>query len=299
MRRKPLLAIAGFLIPFLSLSFAQAQSARTWVSGVGDDASLTCSRTAPCKTFAGAISKTSAGGEINCTDPGGFGVVTIAKSLTIDCHEVYASVQAAGSAGITINAAGINVTLRNLNINGNGSGTRGINILAAGQVHIEDVMISLFTQQAIADVRSAGAGTVLSVKNSIIRNNTGAGIAVAGVGGGSAIIDGLHSVSNGYGVAVANANRAIITRSALIANLTAGVQGDAGSQLSVENSVLMDNGIGVQSSGTSLLANSNINYNGTGISGATTSFGNNRIFGNNSLGTTPTLGAASSDHSQQ
>jgi len=37
-------------------------------SGVGDDANP-CSRTAPCKTFAGAISKTAAAGEINCLDP--------------------------------------------------------------------------------------------------------------------------------------------------------------------------------------------------------------------------------------
>ena len=63
-------------------SLAHAQATRTWVSGVGDDANP-CSRTAPCKTFAGAISKTAAGGEINVLDPGGFGAVTITKSITI------------------------------------------------------------------------------------------------------------------------------------------------------------------------------------------------------------------------
>src|SRR5512135_2802183 len=63
---------------------AQAQATRTWISGVGDDANP-CSRTAPCKTFAGAISKTAAGGEIDCLDPGGFGAVTITKAIMIDC----------------------------------------------------------------------------------------------------------------------------------------------------------------------------------------------------------------------
>src|SRR5258705_5331252 len=64
-------------------SLAQAQATRTWVSGVGDDANP-CSRTAPCKTFAGAISKTAKDGEIDALDPAGFGAVTITKSITID-----------------------------------------------------------------------------------------------------------------------------------------------------------------------------------------------------------------------
>src|SRR3712207_2348146 len=74
------LAVIALVIP----ASASAQATRTWVSGVGDDANP-CSRTAPCKTFAGAISKTANGGEINCLDPGGFGGVTITKSLTIKC----------------------------------------------------------------------------------------------------------------------------------------------------------------------------------------------------------------------
>ena len=79
----------GALIAFVIAAFAcaapaQAQATRTWVSGVGDDANP-CSRTAPCKTFAGAISKTAASGEIDCLDPGGFGAVTITKAITIKC----------------------------------------------------------------------------------------------------------------------------------------------------------------------------------------------------------------------
>lgn len=73
------LAAATCLSLLLAAAPAQAQASRTWVSGVGDDANP-CSRTAPCKTFAGTISKTAAKGEINVMDPGGYGAVTITKS---------------------------------------------------------------------------------------------------------------------------------------------------------------------------------------------------------------------------
>jgi hypothetical protein len=78
-----LVALGAMVTPLLYAAPAQAQATRTWVSGVGDDANP-CSRTAPCKTFAGAISKTAPGGEIDALDPGGFGALTITKSITID-----------------------------------------------------------------------------------------------------------------------------------------------------------------------------------------------------------------------
>src|SRR6188472_885924 len=87
----------------LSMASANAQATRTWVSGVGDDANP-CSRTAPCKTFAGAISKTATGGEINCLDPGGFGGLTITKSIAIDCHFTGGGILAASANGVIINA---------------------------------------------------------------------------------------------------------------------------------------------------------------------------------------------------
>ena len=97
----PLAAAEAMLALFLVASPASAQASRTWVSGVGDDANP-CSRTAPCKTFAGTISKTPTNGEINCLDPGGFGTLTITKSITIDCHEVFGSDLNAGTNGINI-----------------------------------------------------------------------------------------------------------------------------------------------------------------------------------------------------
>jgi hypothetical protein len=125
-----LAVIATFLFAFASV--AQAQATRTWVSGVGDDANP-CSRTAPCKTFAGAISKTAPSGEIDCLDPGGFGAVTITRSITIEGTDGagFGSILASNTTGVIINAAGINVILRNLSINGAnttvGSGVRFLN----------------------------------------------------------------------------------------------------------------------------------------------------------------------------
>src|ERR1700754_1342244 len=95
---------AGLLLPALASAPAHAQATRTWVSGVGDDVNP-CSRTAPCKTFAGAISKTAAGGEINCLDPGGYGTLTITKSMTVNCSTyTLGSILSSGTNGININA---------------------------------------------------------------------------------------------------------------------------------------------------------------------------------------------------
>src|SRR6202030_509094 len=132
------LAIAIFTLAFASL--AQAQATRTWVSGVGDDANP-CSRTAPCKTFAGAISKTAAGGEIDALDPAGYGAVTITKAITIDGGGgQVASVLVSGTNGIVINANASTdvVILRNLRINGIGSGLNGIQFLSGKALGVEN-----------------------------------------------------------------------------------------------------------------------------------------------------------------
>src|SRR5262245_4596763 len=123
-----LVAIGVLGMTMLSVDHAHAQATRTWVSGVGDDANP-CSRTAPCKTFAGAISRTAINGEINCLDPAGFGAVTITKSITIDCEDTQGSILASGTTGVIINITGTAATdplatvrLRGLSINGTASG---------------------------------------------------------------------------------------------------------------------------------------------------------------------------------
>jgi len=128
---KKLSAIFVVLLVLCFASLAQAQATRTWVSGVGDDANP-CSRTAPCKTFAGAISKTASPGIINCLDPAGYGAVTITKSIEIDCHYTLGSVLHSGVQGIVINALTTDdVVLRGIELNGSGTtlGTNGINLI--------------------------------------------------------------------------------------------------------------------------------------------------------------------------
>src|SRR6266513_1275177 len=130
-----------FVLLMAIATIAQAQATRTWVSGVGDDANP-CSRTAPCKTFAGAISKTASPGIINCLDPGGFGAVTITKEIMIDCTGTLGSVLSSGVQGIIINAlTNHRIILRNIDISGTGTtlGTNGINIAQAQSVQLQGV----------------------------------------------------------------------------------------------------------------------------------------------------------------
>jgi hypothetical protein len=306
-------AVVGTALAFFALSApAHAQATRTFVSGVGNDADP-CSRTAPCKTFAGAISKTFINGEIDCLDPGGYGAVTITKSITIDCTGTYGSILASGTNGIIINIpVGANdpfrtVRLRGISINGTGSvggtigtrtGLKGISILQAATVMIEDVVISDFSQLGVSDTRSAGGK--LFIRNSVIRNNTGTGIGVAATNGTNNVsIENVHSINNSFGVDAATGNNVSIARSVFSGNTTAGLEADPGGQIGLDNSLVSANATGLQNSGTMSISNSEVSFNTTGISGATTSFGNNRIFSNGAAGTAPTLGAASSDHSQQ
>lgn len=140
------LILAAFLA--LATTQASAQATRTWVSGVGDDANP-CSRTAPCKTFAGAISKTAAGGEISVLDPGGFGAVTITKSISLVSDGSEGSILATGFAGIIINALPTDVvSIHGLKLEGAGAsanpGTYGIRVLQAGSVYISHTVIRGF-----------------------------------------------------------------------------------------------------------------------------------------------------------
>ena len=174
---------------------AAAQATRTWVSGVGDDVNP-CSRTAPCKTFAGAISKTAAGGEINCLDPGGFGAVTITKSITIDClHGAgFGSVLASATNGVNINDSAtatpntIDVILRGLHINGSGTtlGLNGINFTSGRSLIVEDVYIEDFSQ---AGIRIAPSGVArVAISNSSMDNaNIGLRIQPSGAGGNARV----------------------------------------------------------------------------------------------------------------
>src|SRR5437764_5417975 len=133
--------LGGFVAAMLSVAPASAQATRTWVSGVGDDVNP-CSRTAPCKTLAGAISNTASPGIINCLDPGGFGAVTITKSITIDCTGTLGIVLSSCVQGIIVNALTTDkIVLRAIDVNGAGTtlGTNGVNVAQAASVSMYDV----------------------------------------------------------------------------------------------------------------------------------------------------------------
>ena len=173
-----LIAVLGTtLLPVLCTVPAHAQATRTWVSGVGSDANP-CSRTAPCMTFAGAISKTAAGGEIDALDPGGFGAVTITKSITIDGGGGVASVMASsGTNGITVSAGATDiVTIRNVQVQGDlgndsspsTAGDDGIQFNSGAMLSIDNCKIDGFSIDGI--IASTSANAILNVTNTIITN---------------------------------------------------------------------------------------------------------------------------------
>jgi len=191
---------------------ANAQATRTWVSGVGDDVNP-CSRTAPCKTFAGAISKTATNGEINVLDPGGFGGVTITKSITIDGQPFLAGVLVSGTSGITVNGSGIVVTLRNLTIDGaDDTGTSGIKLLAASALNIENCSIFEFNTAAIDIIAPAS----VFVRDTITRNSN-VGVRVHPTTPFAVVsLDNVRVVGNVTGVQSESANAIVILNNSTI-----------------------------------------------------------------------------------
>jgi hypothetical protein len=304
MRRIILLALTvGLLFPLLASAPAHAQATRTWVSGVGDDANP-CSRTAPCKTFAGAISKTSAAGEINCLDPGGFGAITITKAITLNCSATLGSILVAGTNGVSI-SAGVNdlVVLRGLQITGivgtATAGLVGVKINTAKTVSIEDCVITQFGQQGIVDARTGG-GTKLMIRNTVVSHNTAAGIVLAAAATNNVEIENSSSINNLVGIAAATGNNVTVKRTVLSNNGT-GVEADSGANVTVDDSAISGNGTGVQATASNIrLSNSDINFSTTnGMAGSPTSYGNNRVFGNAGTTATTAAGTATSDMGQQ
>jgi hypothetical protein len=216
----------GFLGLALALSLpmtpAHAQATRTWVSGVGDDANP-CSRTAPCKTFAGAISKTAAQGEINVIDPGGFGAVTITKSITISAIGVEGGVLVSGTPGITVAAGPSDVVmLEGLDIEGLGTGTNGINVVSGLLVYVKNTKIHHFTQNGI-NMASSTSGAQLYVKDSFIFQDgtlnsaplTG-GININGTANVGIVVDTIVDSTQNFSVQASGASNAVtLTRTVL------------------------------------------------------------------------------------
>lgn len=306
--RKVVLSLAIFAMVIVFALPAQAQATRTWVSGVGDDANP-CSRTAPCKTFAGAISKTATGGEINVLDPGGFGGVTITKSITISAEGVEAGVLVSGTNAIVINATTTSsVVLRGLDIEGLGTGLAGIKVLGGlGALHVENCTINNFrgTNGSGIDIATTAAGTTqIHISNTIVRNSgagTGGGIHIHP--GASATVKGtlehVELYNNLFGLKAQDRSFIGIKNSVAGNNANAGfsaqqVTGGTPIEMNLDQCLSESNGTdGVQSNGTSSvitrIANTTVTGNATALNvvGAAqlVSFGNNNVAGTTDLPT--------------
>ena len=254
---------------------ACAQATRTWVSGVGDDANP-CSRTAPCKTFAGAISKTAAGGEIDALDPAGYGAVTITKSITINGTPFQAGVVVSGTNGVIINASTTDtVVLRGLDFVGLRTGLSAISVLAAKEVVLQNVRVADFTVAGVSVTASSAVNLVIDdVTISKCEGATAAGVSLKPATGGivKAMLNRVRVGNCATGIVVAPAAGVIadaLVDQSDVAFATTGIQADG-------------------STATVRLSNSNVFANTTGLSainsGSIISYNNNRLRGNTTDG---------------
>ncbi|HYG12331.1 MAG TPA: right-handed parallel beta-helix repeat-containing protein [Pyrinomonadaceae bacterium] len=289
---------------FALAAMTHAQATRTWVSGVGDDVNP-CSRTAPCKTYAGAISKTAKDGEISTLDPGGFGTLTITKSITVNGGgggQGYGSVLSAlAPQGFLINitdAADVRKTVRliGLDINGASSGTDGVRMIAGLALHIENTNIDGLTGDGV-DINIAGANvTELYMKNVSIRNCVGNGVITQATNAAGLIAATLINVqANNCGDGFEAGARSLMTLTDCVASTNNGA-GAAGVRVSgatadvnITNCTLAYNTSGVRvDAGTARVANTTLSSNSTGlhnVAGTLKTFGTNRNDGG-----TPTSG---------
>jgi hypothetical protein len=271
------LALVGAMaMPLLYAAPAQAQATRTWVSGVGDDANP-CSRTAPCKTWAGAISKTAPGGEIDALDPGGFGAVTITKSITLDGGGgQVASVLVAGTNGIVVQAGAADIVIikniRFQGLRGAGNANAGLDAIkfnAGASLIVENCEIYGFNNNGIEVSSPGGYAAIL---NTQIMNVGLSGVTVnAASPFATAEVDKSQVYVSKFGFAAATGNKLLVSNSVASKASTTAIQGDGGSTVALDSNV--------------------ISFSIAGISGGGTiqSWNNNRMFGNTSNGVTPSF----------
>jgi hypothetical protein len=288
---------------FAAMGQAQAQATRTWVSGVGDDVNP-CSRTAPCKTFAGAISKTAAGGEIDALDPGGFGTLTITKALTIDGGGgQVSSALASGTSAFNINAgANDKVVLRNLRINGIGQstspGTNGIVFNTGLQLDLENVFIFGFSNLCVDFEPNVRA--FLTITNSVFQGCAVGGLkstTTATTGGANKVAINNTTISgSGYGIWGGTNSKLQLFNVTIDACAVGGgdyalIADGTAAEVNVDSSVIANNnqgGLRGRNSGTMRVSNSSITGNNlNGIlfdgGGSVSSYGNNRVNGNSGV----------------
>lgn len=298
---------ASVAIAALYAGSANAQASQTFVSGTGDDANA-CSRTAPCKTFTGAITKTNAGGDIYCLDPGGYGPVTINKAISIICDGTFAGIAVNTGNAITVNAGAVDsVTLSGIEIDGLGLGHTGIAFNTGGALHLRNVKVRNFSRFGLSF--APFATSKLYVTDGVFTENgsgvlpTDAGIIVQPATGGSANAHlsrvRLENNFNGLvtiGVSGAGAINISMDDSLVSGSASNGVfgrvpPGGAPFGLMISGSMISGNfgaGLRADQSSASIIrvGNSMISANAVGISTANAaqirSFGDNQVNANGS-----------------
>jgi hypothetical protein len=246
--------VASLIVTVLvAASPAAAQATRTWVSGVGDD-NNSCSRVAPCKTFAAALLRTAKDGEINCLDPGGFGSLTITKSVTIDCSDSIGGilVPPAGT-GVVVNITDVSdvrklVRLRGLRISGVSAASHGVRVLAASTVIIDDTTIAGFTGNGLeVNVETA---TAVHVSDSSI-DATGVGVRVLTSGLIAVVtLDKVQLVRNTTGVQTGAGAFNVSLLSSLVSGSTTAVDAASGAgNIFLDRTTLLNNATGLDGAG--------------------------------------------------
>jgi len=293
-------AMKVLAILVLGTGFMYGQASRTWVSGVGDDANP-CSRTAPCKTFAGAISKTAAGGEIDALDPAGYGAVTITKAITIDGGGgQVASVLVSGTNGIVVQAGPSDVViLRNLRINGIGTGINGIRFLSGKDLNVEDCYIFGFTTNGVDIALNQATQATVHIFHTVTKNNGGSGVRATNAVAPSVKvgIDFSEFALDNIGVEAASHSSVAINNSMISAAASDGVKADSttgnDSLIDISHSEILNGGNAITSTnGAIVFGDNTIAYNsGTvfnKLGGSQITFSDNRVHDNTTLGTAPT-----------
>lgn len=287
-------AVLGLVIA--GAGSANAQATRTWVSGVGDDVNP-CSRTAPCKTFAGAISKTATGWEISVLDPGGYGTLTITKAITVDGgtgagwgSTLFSSVNGF-VINITTNLASDKVILRHLSINGAGTtlGVDGIRFLDGQQLTVEDVDIFNFSGDGIEVNQAQGCN--LFLKNVRITHG-GVGIKFAAAGASAGSFDNVQvDAMSSHGMQFISNAKFAIRNSFAARNGGSGLRSEGATvDVSIENTISSGNNIGFEATaGNVRITNCGMYYNNANLSANVFTGGGNRSAGN-TVNNTPTAG---------
>jgi hypothetical protein len=294
------LSIAGAMFGIALVSVpAQANAPRTWVSGKGSD-SNPCTLVSPCRTFAHALTQTSAGGEIDVLDPAGYGAVTITQSISIINDEIgvgEAGIQAApGTNAITIDAGPNDVIhLRGLTLEGGGTGSVGIEFVAGGILEVLNCTVRHFAGAGIYFVSSTSSG--FSISNTFVSaNNNGISIFPGGSGVVNGVIKNVTASDNSgdgiriYGASSTGKVSGTIVESVIFNNSGHGIYAGSSSSraepsVTVRDSVIGYNAYGIVASdySTVRIAHSTITGNttyGAYAAGTMNSYGDNNLDGN-------------------